>query len=203
MKKEIKGIVFDLGGVIINLRTVEFFRELGQILKIDNDEHFRTLFIKEAERIDNNKKNGMGFWREFCEKLNIDCPEDDKLLSIWPKLIGEVNEKTQAIVEKLHGKYPLAIISNSVPEHMESISGLDIYKYFDTVIFSTEVGLRKPDREIYKLAAQKLGIPLNQLLFIDDNPNWIKAAEDVGMQAVLFEDAGKLKVDLKSIGVLV
>ena len=56
---------------------------------------------------------------------------------------------------------------------------------FDVVVISSEVGLRKPDPAIYELVAKRLGVPLDEIVFVDDLPGNLKAARALGMTTVL------------------
>jgi putative hydrolase of the HAD superfamily len=71
---------------------------------------------------------------------------------------------------------------------------------FDTVVISGEVGLRKPDPAIYRLAAERLGLPPDQIVFVDDLAPNVRAAAAVGMVGVHHTDvdttAGELEVAL-------
>jgi HAD superfamily hydrolase (TIGR01509 family) len=56
---------------------------------------------------------------------------------------------------------------------------------FDVVVISAEVGLRKPDAEIFALTVAKLGLAAEVCIFVDDHPGHLKAAQEAGMTTVL------------------
>jgi putative hydrolase of the HAD superfamily len=56
---------------------------------------------------------------------------------------------------------------------------------FDALVISGEVGMRKPDPEIFHLATERLGVPPQRCVFVDDHPGHLKAAQEVGMTTVL------------------
>ena len=68
---------------------------------------------------------------------------------------------------------------------------------FDTVVISGEVGLRKPDPAIYALAADRLGLPPQQIVFVDDLAANVRAAVEVGMVGVRHTDAGTTVEELE------
>ena len=70
---------------------------------------------------------------------------------------------------------------------------------FDEIVISGEVGLRKPDRPIFEMAAKRLGIPAHECVFIDDLPGNIQAAEAVGMKGVLHERASSTIPELERL----
>ena len=75
---------------------------------------------------------------------------------------------------------------------------------FDDVVVSAEVGLAKPDPEVFRLAARRLGLPPAECVFVDDWDVNVGAAREVGMAAILYRaDKGDdLRVQLSALGVL-
>ena len=72
---------------------------------------------------------------------------------------------------------------------------------FDELVFSCAERVRKPDREIYELAAERLGCAPEQAVFIDDKQEYIKGAEEAGLRAIVFEDVEQVKNELARVGV--
>ncbi len=98
-----------------------------------------------------------------------------------------------------HG-IPTALLSNSW--------GVEYYPHdlmeqlFDHVVISGQVGLRKPDPEVFRLVADRLGVPPDRCVFVDDLASNIAAAEAVGMDGVLHEEAAKTIAELeRALGV--
>jgi putative hydrolase of the HAD superfamily len=70
---------------------------------------------------------------------------------------------------------------------------------FDAVVISGEVGLRKPDPEIYALAADRLGLPAESIVFVDDLPPNVRAATAAGMVGVLHSEAAATAAELETL----
>lgn len=70
---------------------------------------------------------------------------------------------------------------------------------FDEVVISGQVGLRKPDPPIFDMAAQRLGVPPEECVFVDDLPGNIEAAEALGMRGVLHEVAATTIPELERL----
>ena len=80
-----------------------------------------------------------------------------------------------------------AFLSNGVPEVMARVRAeRKLADYFDAVIVSYEVGLMKPDRRIYELCLERLGVPASSALFVDDRSENLTAPKELGMQTVWF-----------------
>lgn len=78
-----------------------------------------------------------------------------------------------------------AIISNCSSEEVKVLKGSEIYKYFDEVVLSYEVHMKKPDSCIYMEAAKRLGVDLRECVFVGDGgSNELVGAQNVGMKAI-------------------
>ena len=72
----------------------------------------------------------------------------------------------------------------------------------DDVVVSGEVGLTKPDPEIYRLSLRRFGLAAESTVFVDDRQNNVDASIEVGMTGLLFTDADRLRDDLTRLGLL-
>ena len=81
--------------------------------------------------------------------------------------------------------------------------GLGIHGLFDTVVCSADEGMAKPDHRIYRLAAERLSLPPDECIFIDDAERNVEAAREVGMAAVHFRvhQGDDLPAQLAELGV--
>lgn len=113
-------------------------------------------------------------------------------------------EPNLQLIRDLRGAYKLGILSNadhSLRGRLES--DLAIHHLFDDIVCSAEVGMAKPEAGIYTLAAERLGLPPGECIFVDDLDTNLEAARAVGMQTVHFRmDKGDdLRVQLAALGV--
>ena len=109
-----------------------------------------------------------------------------------PAMIEVVNELRQA-------GYRVALLTNAVREFRPVIEKtVPIYDLFDVIIDSSEVGMRKPDKEIYDLTSQKLGAENSQCLMIDDLVANVHGAENAGMQGLLFTTSDETAAAIRS-----
>jgi epoxide hydrolase-like predicted phosphatase len=70
---------------------------------------------------------------------------------------------------------------------------------FDATVISGEIGMRKPDPEIYALAAERLGLPPDQIVFVDDIPHNLPPAEAIGMKTVHHTDPARTVAELEAL----
>ena len=75
-------------------------------------------------------------------------------------------------------------------------------KHFDTIIISAEVGMSKPDPQIFQLFAQQLGVETTELIFIDDSENSLISAKEVGYTPILYTGYEELEEQLQNLGII-
>ena len=75
------------------------------------------------------------------------------------------------------------------------------YDMFDVLVFSCAEGVQKPDRKIYELTLEKLGSLPEQSVFIDDKPQYINSAKEVGINTIIFRNIKQVKSELSRLRV--
>lgn len=97
----------------------------------------------------------------------------------------------------------LGILTNELMDFQgrEWVEAQEWYPWFPVLIDSTELGVRKPDPYPYEVAIQQMGMPASDIVFIDDNPTYVRGGEAVGLTSLLldvrdpaavFEEAARL-----------
>lgn len=110
------------------------------------------------------------------------------------------NQDLLDLILKLRTKYKTAVLSNAGPGLFEEFfSKQDIERYFDDVILSYKAHLIKPNPEIYLLAADKLGVKLSECVFVDDSAQNVLAAQNLGMEAIVYRDFLQFYQELSAI----
>jgi putative hydrolase of the HAD superfamily len=94
----------------------------------------------------------------------------------------------------------VGVLSNSWGSHpFDPYAGWELERRFDAVVVSDRVRLRKPDPQIYHLALQRLGIPAQQCVFVDDVAAYLRPARAMGMQVVWQTDASAAVAELERL----
>lgn len=106
---------------------------------------------------------------------------------------GAVNEPEPDMVAVVRAVrdagVPTVLLTNSVREFRPVIERtIPVHELFDHVVDSCEVGMRKPEPAIYRLAAARAGVSVGECLFLDDHLGNVQGALDVGMQALHVTD---------------
>jgi len=197
----INAIFFDLGGVLVT----SVFRQLEPWLAEQTGSSPKR--VKEI-RLEYWRDYELGHisGKDFFEKIlsDLDATLDPAELVEKGKSFTSVVEDTLDIIKGLRstGKYRLGVISNNTVEWAAYAGDdLGISDYFDVWITSCDEGIKKPHREIYELAAEKVWIPIEECLFIDDKEDNVEGAIEAGMQGIVFENTKQLKYALKALGI--
>ncbi|MDO4458887.1 MAG: HAD-IA family hydrolase [Clostridia bacterium] len=99
----------------------------------------------------------------------------------------ELNEDFPVFCEDMRGKTKLALISNDAAEWNRFLRNkYDLNKYFDVLHVSGELGIKKPDPDIFLLTLEKLGLKAEECVYVDDRRKNLYAAESLGMTPILF-----------------
>ena len=197
----IKAIIFDYGGVV-GTNVMSFIhervaRKVGLPFEIVKGE-----YKKFSSTVQKGKMSMHMFWLKLGEALKI---EPNELEEIWMDVFEEeikINEEVKEIIRLLkNGGYKVALCTNNVPSFVERHKRNGDFDIFPVQIISCEVGMRKPDREIYEFILKKLNVRAEECVFIDDRPVNVEAAKSVGMNGILFRDIKQLREELKKCGV--
>lgn len=197
-------IIFDFGGVLIHWDPRRVYRPL-----LETDEAIDG-FFKEVGFHDWNREQDRGrrSWSDAVAELSRRFPHRRTLIRAyhdqWELSIGGAIEGTVRIVERLHAAgYRLVGLSNwSLEKFSLTRPRYELFQLFDEIIVSGEIGLLKPEREIFDYALGKIGCRAPECIFIDDHSPNVTAAAALGFRTIQFQSPEQLEKDLRREGVL-
>lgn len=137
----------------------------------------------------------------LCDLLNAEAALVDEFLAdIWADYLGILNTELYAFFSDLRPRYRTGIISNSFVGAREREQELYRFsKIMDDIVYSHEVGMEKPDPRIYHLACERLGVRPEEAIFLDDVPEAVEGARQVGMHGVLFRDNDRAIAEIEAL----
>jgi len=197
-------VVFDLGNVLLRWDPRFLYR---QVFAGDEErmEWFLANICTNAWNIEQDK--GRSF-EEAVRVLAAQHPEHAAHITAyherWHETLPGVIEGTVAILEELDGNgVPLYAITNfNGPKLRETQKRFDFLNRFRDIVVSGEVGMLKPDREIFELFLIRNDLTASDCLFIDDSRHNVTSAQAVGMDAIHFESPQQLRHDLGRRGLV-
>ena len=188
---EVKNIIFDLGAVLLNIDlslTVEAFNKTG---------------LKDFDKIYSQPENKF-FFDDF-EKGKISSDEffgaiqmfanapiqQNELIKAWNALLLDFPKARLELLEKLKSKYQLFLLSNTNETHITEYSNIlhrtfgcrNLQYIFEKEYYSYNMGMRKPDTEIFEFVILENKLDPKETFFIDDSLPNIEGALKAGIQA--------------------
>ncbi len=122
----------------------------------------------------------------------------------WEEMFGGPIEGSVRLLRELRERgYPLYALTNFSTETFPlARAWYQFLDLFDEIVVSGDLGMVKPDPEIYGVLVKRTGLNPATSVFIDDSASNVRAAEALGFKGMLFEDAGGLRDNLTYLGLL-
>ncbi len=186
--KKISAIIFDLGGVLIDLdqnKTIRAFKRLGLTLEDLNEES--TIFTD----FETGKITSDDFRHALKSSLKGNITET-QIDNAWNAMLLDIVEERFVMLESLKHNYKIYLLSNTNSIHIESIKKyIDVHfgwdrwcNLFNAQFLSYEIGLRKPHVSIYEFVLKHINLTAQEVLFIDDNITNLNAAKAIGIHTM-------------------
>jgi len=192
--KTIRNIIFDLGGVILNINpllTVEAFHKLGwnDFYKGDNQSLNKELFYN-LEKGNSSPEVFRNTVRQMIDKQMT----DEEIDLAWTAMILDIPADRVSYLIELKKSYRLYLLSNTNEIHrikfhrsFKEDFGYSFYDLFEHNFYSHKMGMRKPNPQIYVQALKEANLNPEETLFIDDMVENIAVAKTTGMNVLHIE----------------
>ena len=192
-----KNIIFDLGGVFLNLDKYASTRELSKLglnkllpaMRIINTQYQKGLI---------STSDFLNFYQNLFPKSTA-----DELIKSWNAVILDFPLYRLEFLESLKGKHQLYLLSNINDLHLEYIKqqlGDSLYQRFvscfEKVYYSHEIHMAKPDKEIYQFVLQDSKLDPNETIFVDDLKENTDAAKTLGLHVWNIKPESQDVIDL-------
>lgn len=188
----LKNIIFDLGGVLLNLsyaNTKKAFEELGI-------ENFDALYTQaQQNKIFDLYETGKVADEDFLNVLRPFLPSktsNEQIICAWNAMLLDLPLERLQLLRSLKDKYRIFLLSNTNEIHIKAfekiiyaqhqLSGLE--GLFEKTYYSSRVGMRKPEIEIFDMVIRDNGLQRNETIFFDDSFQHIEGAEKAGIKAI-------------------
>ena len=193
MPQKYNTIIFDLGGVLYDIdtqRTKDAFAQIG----LEDFNRFYTL--EQQIHLFDSLEKGFIDEKEFVQGINSICGRSfsaDQVKNAWNALlIGMPSENIDLLKALKKEGYALYLLSNTNIFHYDAIRdelktnfGLNaLGDLFDEAYYSFQIGMRKPDAEIFEFVMKSSAVDPDKTVFIDDNEDNIRASIMAGLPAI-------------------
>jgi 2-haloacid dehalogenase len=194
-------VVFDLGGVLLDWDPRHLYRKL-----IDDPDELAD-FLARICTADWHKAHDLGASTlESCRELARAHPGQAALIMAWAErgeemIAGQIDGTVEVLADLRRAGVPCLALSNMEAETFPlRRDRFGFMSYFDGYVVSGIEGVAKPDPAIFELLLTRHGLDPARTAFIDDNAHNIAAAKQLGVQAIRFGDPGRLRVELRALG---
>ena len=196
-------VIFDLGNVVLFCDHRIFCRKVGRRHHIDVELAYRKIFLEGLEyEFDKGEISPETFAARCSAALKVKL-DVDQFKKMWSDIFTQ-NRPVVDLIKALRkrGRSRLLLLSNTNVWHVEHVKKrYDVLPLFDSLILSCEVGHCKPDRRIYQRAIS-LSTDPTQIIYVDDIPEYVKAACKLGIFGIPYTGAPELKGILQARGLL-
>lgn len=184
--RQLKNIVFDFGGVLIDWNPVYLYNEVFET------EEEMNYFLEHVCRYDWNLLQDAGRpldegTRLLQEKFPEYAEEIAMYYGRWEEMLGSSYEENRKLIKPLKEKYKVYGLTNWSAETLPlAINKFDFFQDMDGIVVSGEEKIVKPDRRLYEILLARYSLRAGESLFIDDNAANIETARELGFQVIHF-----------------
>jgi putative hydrolase of the HAD superfamily len=189
----IRHLLFDLGGVIINLEVPRTHQALGRLAGRDAAQIARQ--SKETDlfrRYETGACTDDEFRRGLRTFLDVDIP-DAQLDEAWNAMLLDLPPARVELLRQLRQKYTMLLLSNTNDIHLREVNavlgratGVPVLEdLFDQTYYSQRIGLSKPGAASFRYVLDHAGVRAEDTLFLDDSPENLRGAQQLGIHTVL------------------
>ena len=202
--ENIKAIIFDLGGVLIDWNPDYVFD------KLFDDKEKKQFFFENICTPDWNEEQDAGrSIKQATEELAAQHPEWKEYIEAfygqWTDMLGGPIHDTvhlfKQLKEKANHKF-YALTNWSAELFPIALERYEFLHWFDGRVVSGEEKMRKPHPQFYQVLLQRYSLQPHETLFIDDNLRNIKAAEAIGINSIHFQSPEQLREELQQLRLL-
>ena len=197
---DFKNIIFDFGGVLIDIdyqRCVRSFQKLG----FDDFDNWYSQLVQND--LFDDLETGRISPDEFREKIRQASKfrlTDAVIDAAWNSILTGLPPENILLLSRLRPHYRLFLLSNTNAIHETAFTAMIAEEYgrnilpelFERIYFSHHIGMRKPHPEIFLHVLKENNLTAAETLFIDDSPQHIEGAKKTGLQTLFLEKGKKI-----------
>jgi glucose-1-phosphatase len=202
--KNIKNIIFDLGGVILNIDyklTQEAFLKLG--ICTENGLYSQQAQSELFDELETGHINEEQFVARI-QALSSQPLQSHDIIKAWNAMLLDFSLRRLQILQQLMLHFNLYLCSNTNEIHEKAFNQLlqntlgfpNLGVFFDKVYMSHRVGLRKPNPDFFELILKENNLKPEETLFIDDSLQHIETAIKLGLKTIHIKDGITMENDI-------
>ncbi|KPK21345.1 MAG: hypothetical protein AMK69_21945 [Nitrospira bacterium SG8_3] len=195
----IHAVVFDIGGVLSQYTDFKTYLKWEQQLGLPPKGLFKIIYENPvSQQATLGNATIAEIWQEVGRQLELSPAELRKMQEeIWSGY--EWNTQMLDFIRSLKPNYKTGVLSDAWADAGEGMADVINHDLFDVIVFSSEVGMQKPDPEIYRLTLSRLKVEPQETIFLDDRERNVDGALSVGMHGLLFTETHQAIEEIKRL----
>jgi len=200
--KKYRAIIFDCGGVIFHFSPHKVFEHWALVSGKDtNSLAHKFEFGNTYHEFERGEIDASVFRNHVMEKLDMDLSDED-FDKGWNSLYGDLVPGIEELLRALQKQHRLVALTNTNEIHAQKwhVMCKSILHYFEKVFSSHEIHARKPERMAYETVLKYLDLAPDVVTFLDDNPEYVRAAADLQIKSIHVTSLKQMIRDLRNLG---
>jgi glucose-1-phosphatase len=205
MEQAVKVLLFDLGRVLVDFDHARSAERIAAFCS-KTPRQIYDLFFESGVTIgfESGKISPQDFYLQVKQMLNLKLSYAS-FEPIWNDIffLSAQNRSVFGLVNNLRTHYKTAMLSNINILHYEYLKkNFPVFGVFDKIFLSFQLGMIKPDKEIYNLVIRELGVSPDEIFYTDDRLELVQSAKSLGIRGCIFTNFSKLISDLQENGIV-
>lgn len=207
--EDVELVLLDLGGVLLNIdykRTEKAFQDLGF-------SDFETIYSQARQsglfdEFECGRLSSDEFVGQLLTLMNHEHSVSD-VIHAWNAMLLDFPGNRIDVINRLKERFKVYLLSNTNEIHYEAFMSLFSAEFdknfsdlFDKAFYSHQIGMRKPNAEVFEHILREAGVSPSKVLFIDDSIQHVEGASKVGIQSFLLNDQMDVGMLLSRLGIL-
>jgi len=198
-KKKVKALLFDLGGVIVDLdyqKTIKAFEKIGLIGAENKYNQFNQHHL--FDDFETGRISAPNFIQKIQDEINQYITHEI-ITNAWNSMILGFQEEKLSRIENISQKIPCYLLSNTNEIHLNYVNNLlkktrhsNLDKFFKKCYYSHQIKRRKPDKETFEWVLNDMNYDGSDVLFIEDSPQHIEGAKKANINTLFYKKMSDL-----------
>lgn len=194
-------VMLDLGGVVLDVESDRLIHQMAQLLGRPFEDVQGVVYDEELLLpLEVGRITPQAYYEGLRKRLRLSWAYE-RFVQAWNGIFTENQDVTQ-LMPRLRKRHQLLALTNTNVLHLTHIkTSFPALSIFDHWVASCDVGMRKPEPEIYAFAARQAGVRPQAAIYIDDRPELVEAGRSAGLKAIRFENGEQLVRELRAVGI--
>jgi len=194
-------VMLDLGGVALEVESDRLVHQMAQRIDKTFEEVQRAIYDEELLLpFELGRIAPQAYFEGLKKRLRLSWSYE-QFVRAWNGIFNENQDVTQ-LMPRLRKRHKLLALTNTNVLHLAHIkTAFPALSIIDQWVASCEVGMRKPEPEIYAFAAKQAGVRPQAAIYIDDRPELVEAGRSAGLKAIRYESGEQLIREFRALGI--